>query len=63
MTSQSKQYNTEGQVILSDSENNLQRAVYSLNETGNMIDFKISLNKAKVLGFIGSDHLRAKNNN
>jgi hypothetical protein len=45
---------------LADSEENLQRAVFSLNNIAKEHNLRISTKKTKVLGFKGVEHLRAK---
>jgi hypothetical protein len=49
----------DDQIVLADSEENLQRAVFSLNNTANEYNL-IYTEKTKVIGFKGVEHLRAR---
>jgi predicted DNA-binding protein YlxM (UPF0122 family) len=51
---------TDDQVVLADSEDNLQRAVYKLSNIANKYNLKMSAKKTKVLAFVGMNSLRAK---
>jgi hypothetical protein len=51
-----KQFN----FIISDTEDNLQKAVYSLYSISKEYNLEIATKKTKVFGFIGTDHLRTK---
>jgi len=48
------------QSIISDTEDNLQKAVYSLYNKSKEFNLEIATNKTKVFGFVGTDHLREK---
>jgi len=48
------------QFIISDTEDNLQRAVYSLYNISKEYNLEIATKKTKVFGFVGTDHLRTK---
>jgi hypothetical protein len=50
----------DDQVVLADSEDNLQRAVYKLSNIVNKYNLKMSAKKTKVLAFVGINSLRAK---
>jgi hypothetical protein len=50
----------DDQLIIADTEDNLQRAVYLLRSIFIEYNLEIATSKAKVFGFIGTDHLRAK---
>jgi hypothetical protein len=50
----------DDQLIIADTEDNLQRAVYLLYSISKEYNLKIATSKTKVFGFVGSDHLRAK---
>jgi hypothetical protein len=50
----------DDQVVLADSEDNLQRAVYKLSTIANKYNLKMSAKKTKVLAFVGMNSLRAK---
>jgi hypothetical protein len=50
----------DDKIVLADSEENLQRAVFSLNNITKEYNLRISTKKTKVLGFKGVEHLRAK---
>jgi hypothetical protein len=50
----------DDQVVLADSEDNLQRAVYKLSNTANKYNLKMSAKKTKVLAFVGMNSVRAK---
>ena len=42
------------------TEDNLQKAVYSLYNKSKEFNLEIATNKTKVFGFVGTDHLRVK---
>ena len=48
------------QVIMSDTEDNLQKAVYLLYNISKEYNLEIPIKKTKVFGFVGTDHLRTK---
>jgi len=48
------------QFIISDTEDNLQKAVYLLYNIFKEYNLEIATKKTKVFGFVGSDHLRTK---
>ena len=50
----------DDQFIISDTEGNLQKAVYSLYSISKAYNLEISTKKTKVFGFVGTDHLRTK---
>ena len=50
----------DDQCIISDTEDNLQKVVYSLYNKSKEFNLEIATNKTKVFGFVGTDHLRAK---
>ena len=50
----------DDQLIIADTEDNLQRAVYSLYNITKEYNLEIATSKTKVFGFVGTDHLRAK---
>jgi len=50
----------DDQFIISDTEDNLQKAVYLLYNISKEYNLEISTKKTKVFGFIGTDHLRTK---
>jgi len=50
----------DDQFIISDTEDNLQRAVYSLYNITKEYNLEIATKKTKVFGFVGTDHLRTK---
>ena len=50
----------DDQCIISDTEDNLQKAVYSLYNKAKEFNLEIATNKTKVFGFVGTDHLRTK---
>jgi hypothetical protein len=50
----------DDQFIISDTEDNLQKAVYSLYSISKEYNLEIATKKTKVFGFIGTDHLRTK---
>jgi len=52
----------DDQFIISDTENNLQNAVYLLYNISKAYNFEIAAKKIKVFGFVGTDHLRTKIN-
>ena len=50
----------DDQCIISDTGDNLQKAVYSLYNKSKEFNLEMATNKAKLFGFVGTDHLRAK---
>ena len=50
----------DDQFIISDTEDNLQKAVYLLYNISKYIIWKLLQKKTKVFGFIGTDHLSTK---
>ena len=50
----------DNQFIISDTEDNLQKAVYLLYNISKEYNLEIAKKKAKVFGFVGMDHLRTK---
>jgi len=46
--------------IISDTEENLQKAVYLLYNISKEYNLEIATKKTKVFGFVGTDHLRTK---
>jgi hypothetical protein len=50
----------DDQLIIADTEDNLQMAVYSLYSISKEYNLEITTSKTKVFGFVGTDHLRAK---
>jgi len=48
------------QFIISDTENNLQKAIYLLYNIYKEYNVEIATKKTKVFGFVGTDHLRTK---
>jgi len=50
----------DDQFIISDTEDNLQRAVYSSYNISEEYNLEIATKKMKVFGLIGTDHLRTK---
>jgi hypothetical protein len=48
------------QLIIADTEHNLQRAVYLLYSISKVYNLEIATSKKMVFGFAGTDHLRAK---
>ncbi|KAJ4431286.1 hypothetical protein ANN_19883 [Periplaneta americana] len=52
----------DDQTIFSDSENDLQLAVYKLNKIAKTFNMTISERKSKVMAFNGKDHMRCKIN-
>jgi len=50
----------DDQLIIADTEENLQRAVYLLYKISKEYNLEIATGKTKVFGFVGTDHLRAK---
>jgi hypothetical protein len=50
----------DDQLIIADTEDNLQRAVYLLYNISKEYNLEIATGKTKVFGFVGTDHLRAK---
>ena len=51
---------TDDQFIVSDTEDNLQKAVYLLHNISKEYNLEIATKKTKVFGFVGTDHLRTK---
>ena len=45
---------------ISDTEDNLQQAVYLLQRISKAYNLEIATKKTKVFGFVGTDHLRTK---
>ena len=50
----------DDQLVNNDTEDDLQRAVYLLYKIFKEYNLEIATGKAKVFGFFGTDHLRAK---
>ena len=50
----------DGQFIISDTEDNLQKAVYLLYNISKEYNLETATKKTKVFGFVGTDHLRTK---
>jgi hypothetical protein len=51
----------DDQFIISDTEDNLQQAVYLLHKISKDYNLEIATKKkTKVFGFVGTDHLRTK---
>ena len=50
----------DDQLIIADTEDNLQRAVYLLYNISKEYNLEIATGKTKVFGFVGTDHLREK---
>ena len=50
----------DDQFIISDTENNLQKAVYLLYNISKGYNLEIATKKTKVFGFVETDHLRTK---
>jgi hypothetical protein len=50
----------DDQLIIADTEDNLQRVVYLLYNICKEYNLEIATGKTKVFGFVGTDHLRAK---
>jgi hypothetical protein len=50
----------DDQLIIANTEDNLQRAVYLLYSKSKEYNLEIATSKTKVFGFAGTDHLRAK---
>jgi len=50
----------EDQFIISDTEDNLRKAVYLLYNISKEYNLEIATKKTKVFGFVGTDHLRTK---
>jgi hypothetical protein len=48
------------QIVMADSEENLQGAVFSFSNIAKEYNLRLSTNKTKVFGFKGEEHLRAK---
>ncbi|KAJ4452339.1 hypothetical protein ANN_03864 [Periplaneta americana] len=55
-----RQFLKHNQTIFSGSENELQLAVYKLNEIAKKFNMTISESKSKVMAFNGKDHMRCK---
>jgi len=53
-------FNTDDEFIISDTEDNLQKAVYLLYNISKEYNLEIATKKTKVFGFAGTDHLRTK---
>jgi len=51
---------TDDQFIVSDTEDNLQKAVYLLYNISKEYNLEIATKKTKVFGLVGTDHLRTK---
>jgi hypothetical protein len=50
----------DDQFIVSDTEDNLQKAVYLLYSISKEYNLEIATKETKVFGFVGTDHLRTK---
>jgi hypothetical protein len=50
----------DDQLIIADTEDNLQRAVCLLNSISKQYNLEITTEKMKAFGFVGTDHLRTK---
>ncbi|KAJ4428897.1 hypothetical protein ANN_25891 [Periplaneta americana] len=50
---------TDDQVIISNSEDNLQRGLYTLNKILSDFGMEISAKKSKVMAFLGQDPIRS----
>jgi len=50
----------DNQFIISDTEDNLQQAVYLLHGISKEYNLEIATKNTKVFGFVGTDHLRTK---
>jgi hypothetical protein len=50
----------DDQFIISDTEDNLQKAVYLLYNISKECNLEIATKNTKVFGFVGTDHLRTK---
>jgi hypothetical protein len=50
----------DDQFIISDTEDKLQKEVYSLYSVSKEYNLEIAIKTTKVFGFIGTDHLRTK---
>ena len=50
----------DDQFIISDTEDNLQRAVCLLYNISKEYNLEIATKKTKLFGFVGTDHLRTK---
>ena len=50
----------DDQFIISDTEDNLQKAVYLLYNISKECNLEIATKKTKIFGFVGTDHLRTK---
>ena len=50
----------DDQFIISDTEDNLQKAVYLLYNISKEYNLEIATKRTKVFGFVGMDHLRTK---
>ena len=51
---------TDDQFIISDTEDNLQKAVYLLYNISKKYNLEIATKNTKVFGFVGTDNLRKK---
>jgi len=51
----------DDQFIISDTEDNLKKAVYLLYNISKEYNLKIATKKTKVFGFVGTDHVITKN--
>lgn len=50
----------DDQLIISDTEDNLQMATYTLSTISRQYNLEISTKKTKIFGFVGTDHIRTK---
>jgi len=50
----------DGQFIVSDTEDNLRKAVYLLYNISKEYNLEIAAKATKVFGLVGTDHLRTK---
>jgi len=50
----------DAQFIISDTEDNLQKAVHLLYNISKVYNLEIATKKTKVFSFVGKDHLRTK---
>jgi hypothetical protein len=53
----------DDQLIIADTQKNLQRAVYLLYSISKGYNLEIATGKTKVFGVVGADHIRAKKKN
>jgi hypothetical protein len=51
---------SDDQFIISDTEDNLQQAIYLLHRISKEYNLEIATKKKTVFGFVGADHLRTK---